>query len=129
MGIFSDVEDYTVDELQAIALELYDSACCAYKDHGTLEQVKLMAEWSGVNAFRKKMRINSPKVTVPRALLPAELLGKRHGPDRLNAPAIDMRALRGGRAMKYNVPQFDWAQAVPEPIANPFIVAAEDDPF
>ena len=26
MGIFSDVEDYTVDELQQIALELYNRA-------------------------------------------------------------------------------------------------------
>ncbi len=130
MGIFSDVEDYTVDRLQQIALELYDRAYRDYKDHGTPEQAKMMAEWTAVNTFRKKMRINSYKVTVPRSLLPAELLNKKRKPDELVAPVINApRAPRRGRVMQHNMPQFDWAQAVPEPVANPFLVAAEDDPF
>ena len=128
MGIFSDVEDYTVDRLQKIALELYDIAYRDYVGHGTPEQVKMMAEWTAVNAFRKKMRINSHKVTVPRSLLPAELLNKKHELYGLDAPAADVFAPRRKRLPKNNI-QPAWAQAVPEPIANPFIVVAEDDPF
>ena len=125
MGIFSDVEDYTVDELQQIALELYNRAYRDYRDHGTPEQVKMMAEWTAVNTFRKKMRINTYKVTVPRSILPAELLNKKRKPDALDAP--DVAALRRGRLPKINI-QPAWAQAVPEPVANPYF-AVENDPF
>ena len=86
----------------------------------------MLAEWTAVNAFRKKMRINSHKVIVPRSLLPAELLNKKRKPDALDAP--DVAALRRGRLPKINI-QPAWAQAVPEPVVNPFLVAAEDDPF
>ena len=126
MGIFSDVEDYTVDELQQIALELYNRAYRDFVDHGTPEQVKMLAEWTAVNTFRKKMRINSHKVSVPRNLLPAELLSKKRKPDALDAP--DVAALRRGRLPKINI-QPAWAQAVPEPVANPFIGVMEANPF
>ena len=127
MGIFSDVEDYTVDELQQIALELYNRAYRDYKDHATPEQTKMLAEWTAVNAFRKKMRINSHKVIVPRSLLPAELLNKKRKPDALDAP--DVAALRRGRLPKIDVQRNVWAQAVQEPVANPFIGIMVDDPF
>lgn len=129
MGIFSDVENYTVDELQQIALELYNRAYREHAGQGAPEQVKMLAEWSAVNAFRRKMRINSHKVIVPRSLLPAELLNKKRKPDELDAFGAGVIAPRRGRLPKPAFQHVRWVQAVPEPIANPFLVAAEDDPF
>lgn len=129
MGIFSDVEDYTVDRLQEIALELYDRAYRDYVGHGTPEQAKMMAEWTAVNTFRKKMNIRDHKVIVPRNLLPAELLNKKRKPDELDAFGAGVIAPRRGRLPMPDFQHVQWVQAVPEPIANPFIVAAEDDPF
>lgn len=130
MGIFSDVEDYTVDRLQEIALELYDRAYRDYVGHGTPEQVKMMAEWTAVNTFRKKMRINSHKVIVPRNLLPAELLNKKRKPDELDAFGAGVIAPRRGRLPKNDIQQIHWVRgAVPEPVANPFIGVMEANPF
>lgn len=127
MGIFSDVEDYTVDELQQIALELYNRAYREHAGQAAPDQVKLLAEWAAVNAFRRKMRINSHKITIPRSLLPVELLNKRRELDELEAQAAAMRP-RGAGLPKINI-RPAWAQAVPEPVANPFVVAVANDPF
>lgn len=133
MGIFSDVEDYTVDELQQIALELYNRAYREHAGQAAPDQVKLLAEWAAVNAFRRKMRINSHKITVPRSLLPVELLNKQRELDELKAHAAigQPRAVRPRveRLPKYNVPRPAWVQAVQEPVANPFVVAVANDPF
>lgn len=155
MGIFSDLEDYTVDKLQQIALELYDRAYYECKGHGTPEQVKMMAEWTAVNLFRKKMRINSHKVAVPRSLLPAELLNRqRELYEFPNLAAMQQPAHPRPRAKRYANPggamhgvvidellglggveaplwqmRADWEQAFPEPVANPFFDAPVVDPF
>lgn len=127
MGIFSDIEDYTVDELQEMALELYDRAYRAYAALGTPDQVKLMAEWSAIAEFRRKLNINSHKVAVPSALIPAELLRTQRTLAELQAHAA-VRP-RGGRLPKPNAQRIVWVQAVQEPVADPIIGVMGDDPF
>lgn len=76
MGIFSDIEDYTVDELHKVVTTLYSNAVQQYAGHGTPKQVREMAEWQATCEFRKMMRIKQHTVHVPKAMIPKSLLDK-----------------------------------------------------
>lgn len=113
MGIFSDIEDYTVDELHKVVTTLYSNAVQQYAGYGTPKQVTEMAEWYATCEFRKMMRIRQHTVHVPKAMIPKSLLDKLAARDEMVGYIAPKRVAAKRVAMRPANPYLEFAAPAP----------------
>ena len=81
MGVFSDLDDYSKEQLREAALAAHVAAkkCIDKMLAPGMPDYEYWVKRDGLAKFKRAFKLKTPTVIIPRALVPEEMLGNKQG--------------------------------------------------